>query len=76
MFFVGCGINLDNSNPTKCINDLIRSEYSTKENPAGIISYEAYFAAVFNETEKLLNKYQNGDADSFFDLYYKYWLHK
>ncbi|XP_018566189.1 biotin--protein ligase isoform X2 [Anoplophora glabripennis] len=69
---IGCGINLDNSNPTTCVNDLIRE---ASPESANTIHYEAYFAAVFNETEKLLNSYQKGDPDAFFDLYYKYWLH-
>lgn len=76
MIFTGCGINLDNSNPTTCVNDLIREANADREETINTIPYEAYFAAVFNETEKLLNSYQKGDPDSFFDLYYKYWLHK
>lgn len=40
------------------------------------ISYEVYFASVFNEFEKVYNIVQQGDMDHFYDLYYKYWLHK
>ncbi|KAJ8916594.1 hypothetical protein NQ315_000238 [Exocentrus adspersus] len=72
---IGCGINLDNPNPTTCVNELIKSVHPKPDKPLTDVSYEAYFASVFNETEKLLNRYQKGDAESFFGLYYKYWLH-
>ncbi|CAG9814996.1 unnamed protein product [Phaedon cochleariae] len=72
---LGCGINLDNGNPTLCVNDMIRTSNETKGTSMKKISYEAYFAAVFNETEKIMKIVQGGDIDYLYDLYYKYWLH-
>ncbi|XP_044261348.1 biotin--protein ligase [Tribolium madens] len=72
---IGCGVNLSNQNPTICINDLI--EKFNKENDTSIkpIPYEKYFAAVFNEIERLYLDVQKNGFEPFFDLYYQYWLH-
>ncbi|KAI4485519.1 hypothetical protein M0804_007024 [Polistes exclamans] len=71
----GVGVNLSNSTPTCCINDLI-AEYNKKHKtklPA--LSYERYFALVFSEIEYLLDIVQSGNMDYFFQLYYKFWIH-
>ncbi|XP_015836200.1 biotin--protein ligase isoform X2 [Tribolium castaneum] len=68
---IGCGVNLSNQNPTICINDLI--EKNTVMQP---IAYEKYFAAVFNEIERLYFDVQKNGFEAFFQLYYKYWLHR
>ncbi|XP_072379075.1 biotin--protein ligase isoform X1 [Diabrotica undecimpunctata] len=72
---IGCGVNLDNANPTTCINDLIRKRNEAKGTNLRPISYEVYFASVFNEFEKLFLTIQEGNMDDFYDLYYQYWLH-
>ncbi|KAJ8954187.1 hypothetical protein NQ318_005782 [Aromia moschata] len=72
---VGCGVNLDNPNPTLSINDIIRTSNADKDTSIKTIGYEVYFAAVFNEIERTLNEVQKGNMDYVFDLYYKYWLH-
>ncbi|VEN62869.1 unnamed protein product [Callosobruchus maculatus] len=58
-----------------CINELISVTNETKGSHMSFIPYEAYFAAVFNEIERIYNKVQNGEIDYMYDLYYKYWLH-
>ncbi|KAF5284152.1 hypothetical protein FQR65_LT00152 [Abscondita terminalis] len=68
---IGCGVNLDNLEPTTCINELIRNQGVGLEP----IAYEEYFAIVFNEVESIYNLIQGGDLDLLFELYYKYWLH-
>lgn len=73
---VGVGVNLNNSNPTTCLNDLIRLENMNFNSNIPYISYERYFATVFNHVEKIFNIVQGGDMDYFYDLYYQYWLHK
>lgn len=72
---VGCGVNLDNSNPTTCINDIIRKINADKGTSLKTIPYEVYFADVFNELERIYRIVQSGNLDYFYDLYYKYWLH-
>lgn len=74
---VGCGINLNNSKPTVCINDMIK-EYNVRMNDAKIplITYEKFVAMVFNEIERILAEIQIGNFDNFFSLYYELWLHE
>ncbi|XP_017044233.1 biotin--protein ligase isoform X2 [Drosophila ficusphila] len=73
---IGSGINLNNSKPTVCINDLIR-EHNTRapNNKLPLIKYEILMAMIFNEIERLLGEVQNGDFNSFYALYYSLWLH-
>lgn len=73
---VGLGINLNNTKPTTCINDLIK-EYNSKHNSAlPAIQYERFFALIFNETEQLLDRIQSDrKLDYLYEQYYKFWLH-
>lgn len=61
---VGVGLNLDNATPTTCLNSLL-PPLSPR------LSYEHYFALVFNQLEQLME----GDFEDIYDLYYKHWLH-
>ncbi|XP_017023562.1 biotin--protein ligase isoform X1 [Drosophila kikkawai] len=73
---IGSGINLNNSKPTVCINDLIREHNArTPNNQLPVLKYEIFIARIFNEIERLLGEVQNGDFDSFYALYYSLWLH-
>ncbi|XP_020799587.1 biotin--protein ligase isoform X3 [Drosophila serrata] len=73
---IGSGINLNNSKPTVCINDLIREHNAlTQKNKLPELKYEIFIARIFNEIERLLGEVQNGDFDSFYALYYSLWLH-
>ncbi|XP_037730753.1 biotin--protein ligase isoform X4 [Drosophila subpulchrella] len=73
---IGSGINLNNSKPTVCINDLIREHnIRAPNNKLPILKYELFIATIFNEIERLLGEVQNGDFDSFYALYYSLWLH-
>lgn len=75
-FQLGCGVNLNNSLPTTCINDIIIEHNKNTNDGLKTLSDEKYFAAIFTELERLLNQVQNGNVDIIFDLYYKYWLHR
>ncbi|XP_017098653.2 biotin--protein ligase isoform X1 [Drosophila bipectinata] len=73
---IGSGINLNNSKPTTCINDLIREHnLHSPINKLPLLKYELFIAMIFNEIERLLGEVQNGDFDSFYDLYDSLWLH-
>lgn len=76
LLYSGCGVNLNNSVPTTCINDMIAELNQETGQKLRKISLEKYFALVFTQLEKLLNSVQEGGIDMVFDLYYKYWLHK
>ncbi|KAG5312966.1 BPL1 ligase, partial [Pseudoatta argentina] len=72
---IGAGVNLSNNKPTTCINDAIlqyNQKYGTK---LETLSHEKYLALIFNEMETLLDILQKGNAEHFYQLYYKYWLH-
>lgn len=73
---VGVGLNLSNSSPTLCINDLI-NEYNIKNGTAlPSFTLEKSLALMFNEIERLINIVQAGDVQYLLDLYYKHWLHR
>ncbi|XP_030749027.1 biotin--protein ligase [Sitophilus oryzae] len=72
---IGCGVNLSNSNPTTCINDIIKDCNRKTGSSIPEITHEQYFAQVFNETENFIDRFQIGDAEYFFDYYYESWLH-
>lgn len=67
---IGCGINLSNSEPTLCINDLITSLGVRKSLPL-----EDFLAIVFNEIERIYETVQEGNLDYLYELYYDHWLH-
>ncbi|XP_076242598.1 holocarboxylase synthetase-like protein isoform X2 [Calliopsis andreniformis] len=71
----GVGVNLFNKTPTCCINDIITMFNKMYNKSLPIISFEQYFAIVFNEIEKWLNIVQSGDLNTFLDVYYAYWMH-
>lgn len=58
-----------------CINDLIEKLNKDSEKAVPTVSYEKYFAVVFNEIERLYTNVQNDGFDELMDLYYRYWLH-
>ncbi|XP_003492639.1 biotin--protein ligase isoform X1 [Bombus impatiens] len=72
---VGVGINLFNKEPTCCINDIVTTFNEIYQKKLEMISYEQYFAIVFNEIERWLNIVQSGNIDDFLDAYYTYWMH-
>lgn len=40
-----------------------------------MLTYERFFALVFNEIEKLYDTVQSGNLEHLYELYYKLWLH-
>lgn len=71
----GTGINLSNSSPTTCINDIITKYNQVSGKKLKKITLEQFVALVFNEMEKLINLVQNNNLDEFYDIYYTYWMH-
>ncbi|KAJ8682026.1 hypothetical protein QAD02_017818 [Eretmocerus hayati] len=72
---LGVGVNLSNSSPTVCINDLIKKCNETSKKKVKKLTLERYLALVFNELESLLDIVQAGNMDHLYKLYYKYWMH-
>lgn len=71
----GCALNVSNSAPTTCINDLIRTFNTTNKKNVPELTYEKSFAIIFNEIERILNEVQKGNFGNLYTLYYQYWLH-
>lgn len=72
----GLGINLSNSLPTTCINDLIKDYNKKYSRNLPLLTFEKTLALIFNEIESILDRVQSGDVDYLYDLYYKHWLHR
>merc|ERR1719510_564324 len=66
---IGCGVNLSNKEPTKCINQIcIEQELAP-------ISREVLLARIFNSFESFLDKIEDGKEEDVLTLYPTYWLH-
>ncbi|XP_077596432.1 biotin--protein ligase isoform X1 [Stigmatopora nigra] len=72
---IGCGVNVGNSNPTMCINDLIQ-QYNIQQNcNLPPISCSQFIARSVSCLEALIDCFQNGGSEKILPLYYKRWLH-
>uniref|UniRef100_F6UEY9 Holocarboxylase synthetase n=1 Tax=Ornithorhynchus anatinus TaxID=9258 RepID=F6UEY9_ORNAN len=71
----GFGVNVSNSNPTVCINDLI--EEHNRKHAGGLppLHADALIARTLTALEGLLDAFQARGPDGVLPLYYKYWLH-
>ncbi|CAO1422133.1 unnamed protein product [Diamesa hyperborea] len=73
---VGLGLNMSNSTPTTCVNDLITAYNMKHSTKLPLLTFEKTLAIIFNEIEELLNKIQNNnDLEYLYQEYYKHWLH-
>uniref|UniRef100_A0A3B3HVL4 Holocarboxylase synthetase n=1 Tax=Oryzias latipes TaxID=8090 RepID=A0A3B3HVL4_ORYLA len=72
---IGCGINVTNSNPTVCINDLIQ-QYN-RQNGCSLepLSCSLLIARTVNCLETLIGRFQQEGPDGVLPIYYKRWLH-
>ncbi|XP_050672410.1 biotin--protein ligase isoform X2 [Leptidea sinapis] len=73
---IGTGVNISNSVPTTCVNDIIK-EYNIKRGTSlAPISIEKFLARYCSELEALLDYLtQDGGVQVFLEQYYEYWLH-
>ncbi|XP_058116517.1 biotin--protein ligase [Anopheles ziemanni] len=73
---VGVGLNLNNSKPTICVNDII-TQYNTKHSTTlPLLSYEKTFALIFNKLEELYDRVQREGVTSLQEEYCRLWLHQ
>lgn len=73
---IGCGLNLNNSTPVTCVNDLIKEFNAQNNTTLPELKHEVLLALIFNEFERLYNIVQAGDLEYFYELYYSLWLHR
>ncbi|XP_064468100.1 biotin--protein ligase-like isoform X2 [Ornithodoros turicata] len=74
--YIGCGINVSNSQPTVCINDVAKVVAENRQMPAPqLLLPEEVIARILNELEILIARFQSGQIDSVLQDYYSVWLH-
>ncbi|CAH0731845.1 unnamed protein product, partial [Brenthis ino] len=73
---IGTGVNISNSVPTTCVNDII-TEYNKKHGTAlAPISIEMFLAKYCSQLERILDDMNGEDGvQAFLEMYYQYWLH-
>ncbi|XP_072471010.1 biotin--protein ligase [Notamacropus eugenii] len=72
---IGCGLNVNNSNPTICVNDLI-IEYNKKHNKnLSLFRVDYLIARTVTVLERLIDAFQDKGPNAILPLYYKYWVH-
>ncbi|KAK2527162.1 Hlcs [Columba guinea] len=72
---IGFGFNVNNSNPTICINDLItkfNKEEGTKLKP---LTADCLIARTVTMLERLIDIFQEKGPNGVLPRYYKYWVH-
>nr|KAG5704984.1 hypothetical protein BaRGS_022826 [Batillaria attramentaria] len=72
---VGCGVNVANSHPTICINDIIQHHNMETGSNLSRLSASQVVAMTVSALERLISQFQAEGSQTFCDLYYKYWLH-
>ncbi|XP_053397542.1 biotin--protein ligase-like [Mercenaria mercenaria] len=72
---IGCGFNVDNSNPTICINDLIQLHNRQEGTSLPACTSEQLIGRTVTCIENLIDEFQTEGAESFKQKYYEKWLH-
>lgn len=73
---IGCGINVSNSQPTLCINDIAKVVAEGMQSPQPRpLTPEEVVARTLNELELLIARFQGGEMKGILQDYYRYWLH-
>ena len=70
------GFNVSNSNPTRCVNDLIQLHNREQGDSLQPVSVEQLIARTVSEIERLIEQFQSEGVESFRQLYYDRWLHR
>uniref|UniRef100_A0A7E4WC57 BPL/LPL catalytic domain-containing protein n=1 Tax=Panagrellus redivivus TaxID=6233 RepID=A0A7E4WC57_PANRE len=66
---IGSGLNVANSKPTVCINDML------PEASDQVLTVEEVLAEVMNKFEYYVNLFENRGKEAFLKRYYDFWLH-
>ena len=76
LFYPGCGLNVTNSDPTTCLNDIVKAYSEEHSVSLAPLSLEQVLAVTLNQLELLWNQFQKFGPASFLDEYYEKWLHR
>ena len=69
-------MNLDNSEPTTCINDMIEQRMEESKIPLKKLSREQLLASILSKMEELVEDFQDTGPKCFLEKYYLRWLHR
>lgn len=72
----GCGFNVNNSNPTICINDLIQLYNRQQGTNLESCSTEQLVARTVTHIESLIQHFQRAGVENFRQMYCQKWLHR
>ncbi|XP_070606505.1 biotin--protein ligase [Erythrolamprus reginae] len=72
---IGFGFNVNNSNPTVCINDLIMEYNKTMNTTLEPLNADCLIARSVTILENLINIFQEKGPNGILPMYYKYWVH-
>ncbi|XP_071956802.1 biotin--protein ligase-like [Antedon mediterranea] len=72
---IGCGFNVNNSDPTICINDLVARHNHECDTNLLPLTRELLIARTLTYIERIIENFQLYGKDSFLPIYYKHWLH-
>lgn len=70
LFNISCGLNVSNSKPTLCVNDLLPFDIDSDK-----LDCDQVIALTLSRFEVLIDLFEKSGPDSILPLYYKYWLH-
>ncbi|XP_078619716.1 biotin--protein ligase-like isoform X1 [Branchiostoma floridae x Branchiostoma japonicum] len=73
--FIGCGFNVSNSNPTICINDLVKQHNKLHNTDLPDFTTEELIARAVTIIEEVVQEFQENGSDTFFQRYYNRWIH-
>ena len=71
----GCGVNVTNSDPTKCINDLLTQHNSSHDTVLQPVTVEQLIGLSVSKMEQLIDLFQTHGKEAFLEIYYSRWLH-
>ncbi|KAM9566601.1 biotin--protein ligase [Guaruba guarouba] len=72
---IGFGFNVNNSNPTICINDLITKFNKKKGKSLKPLTADCLIARTVTVLERLIDIFQEKGPNGVLPCYYKYWVH-
>ncbi|GBP60675.1 Biotin--protein ligase [Eumeta japonica] len=73
---IGTGLNISNSAPTTCVNDIVAKYNAVHGGALSPMSVERFLARYCSQLERILQYITSeGGVDAFLEQYYQYWLH-
>ncbi|XP_009281254.1 PREDICTED: biotin--protein ligase [Aptenodytes forsteri] len=72
---IGFGFNVNNSNPTICINDLITKFNKEEGTKLKALTADCLIARTVTVLERLIDIFQEKGPNGVLPRYYKYWVH-